>query len=218
MSSPLLDIDGMLRCVASAKYKLLSDLKDAYEQILIIPDHVKHSVVTTLDGNMVSFVIQQGDCNAPATYQAVMNHIFSPYISQILDVYLDNIVIYSETFVDYIKHVKLVIDILWHEKLYLSLKRLHFLADELCLLGQIVDCDGIQMDLSKVDSVVMWKMPTNQDLHGFLGAVGYLVDDLAAVQIPMAVLQGLTGDTILYWWDHTHQHAFEDVKHIVENR
>ena len=75
------------------------------------------------------------DCNAPATYQVVMNHIFLPYISQILDVYLDNIVIYSETFVDHIKHVKLVIDILQHEKLYLSLKKLHFLIDELCLLG-----------------------------------------------------------------------------------
>ena len=89
--------------------------------------------------------------------------------------------------------------------------------DELWLLGRIVGKDGIQMDPAKVDSVVAWKTPTNHDLLcGFLGAVGYLADDLTAVPIPMAVLHGLTGDTVPFQWEYTHQCAFEDVKHIVE--
>ncbi len=66
MTSPLPDIDGMLRRVANAKFKSLLDLKNAYEQI--ISEHVERSAVTTPDGNMVSFVVQLGDCNAPATY------------------------------------------------------------------------------------------------------------------------------------------------------
>lgn len=112
MTSPLPDIDGMLQRVVSAKYKSSLDLKDAYEQIWIIPEHVEQSAVMTPDGNMVSLVVQQGDCNAPATYQAVMNHIFSAYIGHFIDVYLDNIVVYSNSFEDHIKQVKLVIDIL----------------------------------------------------------------------------------------------------------
>jgi len=166
---------------------------------------------------MVSLVVQMGDCNAPATYQALMNHIFSPYIGVFLDVYLDDIIVYSDSFEDHIKHVKVVIDILQQEKLYLSLKKLHFLEDELRLLGRIVGSDGIRMDPAKVDSVVAWKTPTNRDLlRGFLGAVGYLADDLATVRIPMAVLHGLTGDTVPFRWEYTHQRAFEDVKRIVE--
>jgi hypothetical protein len=217
MTSPLPDIDGMLRRVATAKYKSLLDLKNAYEQIRIIPEHVERSAVTTPDGNMVSLVVQMGDCNAPATYQALMNHIFSPYIGNFLDVYLDDIVIYSNTFEEHIKHVKTVIDVLSKEKLYLSLKKLHFLEDELQLLGRVIGTDGIRMDPAKVDSVVAWKTPTNRDLlRGFLGAVGYLTDDLATVRIPMSVLHGLTGDTVPYRWEYTHQRAFEDVKHIVE--
>lgn len=164
MTSPLPDIDGMLCRVASAKYKSLLDLKDAYEQIQIILEHVEQSAVTTPDGNMVSLVIQQGDCNVPATYQAVMNHIFSAYIGRFLDIYLDDIMVYPDSFEEHLKHVKIVIDILRQEKLYLSLKKLHFLADELQLLGCIVGCSGIRMDPAKVDSVVAWKMPTNQDL------------------------------------------------------
>ncbi|KNZ74325.1 hypothetical protein J132_07182, partial [Termitomyces sp. J132] len=42
-------------------------------------------------------VLQQGDCNAPATYQALMNHIFLAYLGRFLDVYLDDIIIYSDS-------------------------------------------------------------------------------------------------------------------------
>ena len=67
-----------------------------------MPEHVEHSAVTTPDGNMVSLVVQMGDCNAPATYQALMNHIFSPYMGRFLDVYLDDIIIYSDTLADHV--------------------------------------------------------------------------------------------------------------------
>jgi hypothetical protein len=52
-------------------------------------------------------------------------------------------------------------------------------------------------------------------LRGFLGAVGYLADDLAEVRIPMSVLHALTGDTVPFRWEYTHQRAFQDVKRIV---
>ena len=61
---------------------------------------------------MLSTIIQIGDCNAPAMYQALMNHLFSNYIGKWMDVYLDNIIIYSETLEEHIKHVKIVLDIL----------------------------------------------------------------------------------------------------------
>ena len=95
MTSPLPDIDGVLRRVALAKYWSMLDLKNAYEQIQIKMDHVPRSAVTTPDGNMVSLVLQMVDCNAPATYQALMNHLFSAYIGWFVDVYLDDIIIYS---------------------------------------------------------------------------------------------------------------------------
>jgi len=170
----------------------------------------------TPDGNIVSLVAQQGDCNAPATYQALMNHIFSAYIGRFMDIYLDDIVIYSNTLVEHVEHVKLVIDILTREKLYLSKKKLHFIAPELHILGHIIDDDGIRMDPDKVDSVVNWKVPTNRDLlRGFLGSVGYLADDVPGVRVPMGILTVLTGDTVPFRWTYTEQRAFEDVKHLV---
>jgi hypothetical protein len=160
----------ILNRVSRRKYWCLIDLKDADEQIRIVPEHVPRSLFNTPDGTMVSKVLQMGDCNAPATYQSPMNHIFGSYIGIFLDVYLDDICVCSDTAEDHVKHLQLVIDILRREKLYISKEKLHLFVPELKLLGHIIDSGGIRMNPDKVDSILKWKVPTNRDLlRGFLG-------------------------------------------------
>ena len=118
--SPLLDIKSVLRRVTSKKYKSLIDGKDTYEQIRIIPEHVNRLIFNTLNETIVSEVMQLGDCNSRATYQVLMNHIFQPYLSDWINIYLDNLVIYSDTIEDYMRHLKTIINILYKEKFYLS--------------------------------------------------------------------------------------------------
>ena len=217
-TSPLPDMEGMLRHTASKPYRTALDLKSAYEQIRIIPEHVGRSAITTPDGNMVSQVVQMGDCNAPATYQALMNFIFSAYIGRFMDVYLDDIVIYSDTLEDHVRHVKIILDILRKEKLYLSRSKLRFIVPELTLLGRVIDANGIWMDSAKVDSVLNWKIPSNRDLlRGFIGSVGYLADDIPNVRIPLGVLSVITGDAVPFRWGYTEQRAFEEVKTLVHH-
>lgn len=204
MASPLPDIDGIMRRVASKKYRTLLDMKDAYEQTRIRPEDVWKTAFATPNGNMVSNVLQIGDINAPATHQSSMNHIFSQYIGRFMDVYLDDIVIYSHTLKEHIEHVKIVLDILKKEKFYLSAGKLEFICKRVKILGRIVDDDGIQMDPHKVDALINWKVPTNRDLlRGFLGAAGYLADDIDRVRIPMGVLHTLMSDAVPFRWDFT---------------
>ena len=145
------DMEGILRQVAQKPYRSTIDGQDTYEQIWVVTEHVPRMAVTTPDRNMVSLVVQQGDCNMPIMYQALMNHIFGMYIRIFMDVYLDDIIIYSDTLEEHVKHVTIVLDILKREKLYLSEKKLHFLCKEVKILGCIVTNDGI----------LNWKVPTN---------------------------------------------------------
>jgi hypothetical protein len=217
LSSPLPDIDGVLRRVASKPFRTVLDLTAAYEQIRVIPEHVDRTAMTTPDGNMVSLVLQMGDCNAPATYQSLMNHIFSPYLSRFLDVYMDDIMVYSDTLENHVQHCKMAMDVLKVEKLYLSKAKLRILADELKLLGRIIDANGIRMDPEKVDCVLTWKTPTNRDLlRGFIGSVGYLADDIPNIRLPLGVLSALTGDTVPFRWTPTEQRAFDEAKRLTE--
>lgn len=216
MSSPLPEIDGILRRVASARYRSSIDLADAYEQVRVKPEHVERTAMTTPDGTMISQVMQQGDCNASATFQLVMTRIFAPYIGDFLEVYLDDLIIYSKSLEEHVKHIRIVIDILEREKFYLSEKKLHFLEKQLSILGRIVSDEGIRMDPDKVDALTKWKTPTSRDLlRGFLGSAGYLADDIDRVRIPMGILHELTGDTVPFRWEFTHQRAFQDVKRLA---
>jgi hypothetical protein len=210
------NIEGVLRRVTAKPFRSVLDLTAAYEQIRIVPEHVERSAVTTPDGNMVSLVLQMGDCNAPATYQSLMNHLFSSYLGRFLDVYLDDIIIYSDTLEEHVKHCKLAMDVLNKEKLYLSRKKIRFLPDELTLLGRVIDANGIRMDPEKVDDVLSWKVPTNRDLlRSFIGSVGYLADDIPNIRLPLGVLSAITGDAVPFRWTQTEQRAFEEVKRLT---
>ena len=216
MSSPLPDVDGVLRRVAAHPYRSILDLQASFEQIHVDPDHVARNAATTPEGNILSKVMMQGDCNAPATQQTLMVHLFGPYIGRFLDVYLDDIVIYSNTLEEHLEHVKIVFNILKRERLFLSKDKLHFLPAKLHILGHVISENGIHMDSDKVDSVLNWKTPTNRDLlRGFLGSVGYLADNVPGLRIPMGILSAITGDTVPFRWTYTEQRAFEDVKRLV---
>lgn len=205
MASPLPVIEGVYRRVASCKYKSIIDISNAFEQQRVEPEDIAKTAVNTPDGNMVSLVVQQGDCNAPASFQALMCHILAPHLGICMDAYLDDIVIYSNSIEQHMLDLQSLQDILLQAKLYLNDKKVQFFAKELKILGRVISKKGIRMDPDKVDSLAKWKTPTNRDLlRGFLGVAGYLADDIDRIQIPMGKLFKLTKDSVLYRWTDTH--------------
>ena len=87
-------------------------------------------------------MIQIGDCNAPATDQALMNHLFKPreYIGVWINVYLasDDVAIYSDTLDQYFEHImRIVVNILVRERLFLSGKNLQFQLAQSCAISDL---------------------------------------------------------------------------------
>ena len=216
LTSPLLDIEEILREVSRHKFRSIIDRKDTYEQIRVIPKHVQQMLFTTPDGTMESLVVQQGDCNAGATYQTLMNHIFASYIRVFMYVYLDNVIIFSDSVEDHLKHIRIVFGILRKEHLFLSPNKMQFFAEELKILGHVINDNGIRMDPYKVDKVVSWKTPTNKDLlRSFIRAVGFLAPNCKGIRIPMGQLSSLTAESRPWRWDDTAQCSFDKVKQSV---
>ncbi|QRV99116.1 Reverse transcriptase (RNA-dependent DNA polymerase) [Ceratobasidium sp. AG-Ba] len=216
LASPLPDINDILLEVSKHKYRSLIDGKDAYEQIRVVPEHVHRTLFMTPKGTMVSQVMQQGDCNAGATYQALMNHVFAAFIGKFMFVYLDDIIIFSDTVEEHERHVKMVFDVLRKEKLYLSPSKMQLFADRLEILGHVITDEGIMMDPHKVDAVEKWKVPANKDqLASFLGAVGYLAPNCKDIRIAMAPLSKRASMNQPWRWEATEQRAFDETKRIV---
>jgi hypothetical protein len=73
---PLLDQDAIREDIAWAKYRSKIDLADAYKQVRVKPNNIQKTVFSMIMGTYISNVVQQGDCNTPATFQRLMTSIF----------------------------------------------------------------------------------------------------------------------------------------------
>jgi hypothetical protein len=97
-----------------------------------------------------------GLCNAPTTFMRVMNDVFRPFLDDFVIVYLDDILIFSGTWDEHVRHVKQVLDTLQREKLYVKLSKCEFGKT---YLGHIVGGGQLKIDPSKIDVIVNWPEP-----------------------------------------------------------
>jgi len=115
--SPFPDQDTIWHDIAQAVYRYKLDISEAYEQIRVHPENVQKTAFMTIFGIFVSLVMQQGNCNAPSTFQRLMTVVFCEYITCFIHIYLDDVFIYSSSIEEHEKHLRLVFDKLHNAQL-----------------------------------------------------------------------------------------------------
>jgi hypothetical protein len=87
------------------------DLRSGYHQVWMLPEDIhKMSVPTT--ASTVFLVMSFGLCNAPTTFQALMNDVLRPYLCQFVVVSFDKILIHNTSWADHLCHLRAVHDTL----------------------------------------------------------------------------------------------------------
>jgi hypothetical protein len=94
---PLPCIDELLDELSGASYFTSIDLQSGYHQVRIAPEDVHKSAFRIPFGHFQYKVVPFGLCNAPATFQRLMNDVFRPYLRKFVLVYLDDILVYSKS-------------------------------------------------------------------------------------------------------------------------
>src|SRR4051794_6037232 len=92
-------------------------------------------------------------CNAPATFQHMMNNIFKEQISKTLLVYLNDVMIFTKIFEEYVKALQWVLKRLREESLFLKPKKCMFATHQMSFLDFIIDQEGLHTDPVKVTAV-----------------------------------------------------------------
>ena len=155
------DQDTIRHNVAHAQYRSKLDMSKAYEQICVRPEDVPKTAFTTIFGMFMSLVMQQGDCNAPSTFQRLMTVVFREYISQFIYVYLGNIFIFSSTIEEHEKHLAMVFNKLCKAQLYLSQDKVDLYSQRMDCLSHIILDSGIHADANKMQKIWDWRQPRN---------------------------------------------------------
>ena len=97
-------------------------MSNAYYQIRVeSADEIKNSITAGQFGAFQVKVMLQGDCNAPATMMRIMNTILSPYLGKFVWVYLDDILIFSNTYNDHLNHLQQIFKKLEENNFYLRI-------------------------------------------------------------------------------------------------
>ncbi|KAL0423698.1 UNVERIFIED_CONTAM: Retrovirus-related Pol polyprotein from transposon.6 [Sesamum radiatum] len=90
-----------------------------------------------------------GLTNAPATFCNLMNDVLYEYLDRFVVVYLDDIVIYSETLNEHVKHLRAVFQKLREYELYAKKEKCEFCCEKITFLGHVISQGQIQMDRKK---------------------------------------------------------------------
>jgi hypothetical protein len=141
-----------------------------------------------------------------------MNDVIKPYLRRFVLVFFDDILIYSTSWIDHLRHVRAVFQLLQDHQLVLKRSKCTFGETKVAYLGHVISEGSVAMDPDKVQAVVDWQTPKSiRTLWGFLGLAGYyrkFIRDFGSIAAPLTKLLKKEG----YRWTEEADSAFQALK------
>ena len=112
--------------------------------------------------------------NAPVTFMRLMDDILQPFTDSFVVVYLDDIMIFSQTWEEHLHHFREVLQTLRQQKLCANLEKCTFGMTQVQYLGYIIDEREVHVDPAKIQVIQDWPAPTTlTELRSFLGLANF---------------------------------------------
>ena len=210
---PLPRVDDTLDTLVRLKYFSTLDLASGYWQVEVAENDQPKTVFTTPEGLFQFRVMPFGLCNAPATFQRLMDRVLSGLKWSTCLVYFDDIMVVGTSFADHLSNIGGVLARLRGAGLKLKPGKCRLCQKRVAFLGHIVSAEGITTDPSKTEAVAKWPTPqSRREVQQFLGLANYyrrFVKNFAAIAGP---LQRLTEKNSNFEWTIECQHAFDKLR------
>ena len=189
------------------------DLRSGYWQVPVREQDIPKTAFKTRWGLYEYLVVPFGMTNAPAQFMNLMHDVLREYLDQFVLVFLDDILVYSQTVEDHAEHLRQVFAKLREWQLFAKASKCQMLTKSIEFLGQQITAEGMSPTEEKLKVLKEWKKPQNvRDVRSFLGFVNYyrrFVYNFAEVAHP---LTELTKKGVAWQWGPMEQRAFQLLK------
>ena len=210
---PLPHIDVLVDNTAGHAMLSFMDGYSGYNQIKLSEEDQEKTSFTTPWGTYCYIVMPFGLKNAGATYQRAMMAIFHDMMHDCMEVYVDDILIKSQTRADHAAALKKVLQRSRETKLRMNPKKCVFGVSSGKLLGFMVSNRGIEVDPSKVKAILEMPPPKNlKELRGLIGRLQFIRRFISQHSQRSEPFYKLLKGGVEYHWDDDCQKAFEDLK------
>ena len=215
---PLPRIDESLDQLAGSKWFSCLDMNSGYWQVELDKDDRKKTAFISRKGLFEFKVLPFGLCNAPATFERLMEIVLAGLHWETCLVYLDDIIVCGKTFEDMVKNLDEVLDRLQEAGLKLKARKCQLFAKRVNFLGHVISEDGISTDPKKTECVQNWPVPTTvKEVRSFLGFCSYYRRFIFRFSEIAKPLHKLTQKGVRFKWTKECQNAFQTLKTKLVN-
>ena len=178
-SYPLPRIDETIDSLGGNEWFCTIDLQSGYWQVGMSEGDKEKTAFSSHIGLYQYNVMPFGLCNAPATFEAMMETLLSDLLWKKCLVYLDDVIIFGKTFDECLGNLKLVLGRIMSNGLKLKPKKCSLFQKSINYLGRIISTEGVKADPDKIKTVMEWSTPKcPKDVRSFLGFCSYYRDFL----------------------------------------
>ena len=192
MLYPIPRIDSILENLKGKKYFTVLDLKSGYYQIKLSERAAKYCGVVSPEGVFKFHCLPFGLTNGPPFFQMTMENALGDALGIYAYVYIDDIVIFNDSYEEHLAHVQQILNKLRDANLKTNIEKCHFCMKEIKLLGKIISEEGIKVDPELIESMKNYPLPnTPKKVTGFIALCNYYrdhIDNFGALTEPLAKL------------------------------
>ncbi|CAF4890443.1 unnamed protein product [Rotaria sp. Silwood1] len=195
------------------------DLKSGYHQFRIPPSDRAKTAFVVSQGHYEFLVLSMGPQNAPAGFQKTMCQVMKPG-REFCQVFLDDIILFSRTFDEHIRHLQLALGTLAAAKLVLNVSKCELAVEKVVVLGHTISATSITPTTDAIQAILDLPEPrTLKQANKFLGGLAYyrkFVPHFAALAEPIHKVTNLTkARRHLFQWTNEQSTAFHALKQVL---
>ncbi|WVZ94744.1 hypothetical protein U9M48_040606 [Paspalum notatum var. saurae] len=158
---PIPIVEELFEELGGAQCFTTLDLRSRFHQILVAEEDRYKTAFQTHQGHYEYKVMPYGLTRAPTTFQSMINYILEPLLRKCVVVFIDDILIYSKSLEDHVKHVQQVFQLLREHQFKAKLSKCSFAQTQLKYLGHILSAQGVSTDPDKIADVQNSQVPTS---------------------------------------------------------